>query len=87
MRSQPSDSIDCIVTSPPYNKKGVREGVRTCENIWRGSNVDYAVYDDNMPEEHYQAWQIAIINECYRIIRPTGSIFYQHKIRNWARKG
>lgn len=87
MRTQPSNSIDTIVTSPPYNKKGVREGRRTCENIWRGSNVDYGVYDDNMPEADYQAWQIAIIDECHRIIKPTGSIFYQHKIRNWARQG
>ena len=87
MRTQPDDSIDTIVFSPPYNKKGLRKGVKTSENIWRGSNIDYAVYDDNLPEAQYQAWQIEIVNECHRIIRPTGSIFYQHKIRNWDRKG
>lgn len=87
MKSQPSNIIDTIIFSPPYNKKGLREGIRTCENIWKGSNVDYAVYDDNMPELEYQQWQIDIVNECLRLIKPTGSIFYQHKIRNWARKG
>ena len=87
MKTQPDDSIDMILFSPPYNKKGLRGGVKTCENIWSGSNIDYATYDDNMPEPEYQAWQVLIMNECHRLIRPTGSIFYQHKIRNWARKG
>lgn len=87
MRQQPSDSIDMIIFSPPYNKKGLRGGVKTSTNIWRGSNIDYQTYDDNLPEDEYQAWQIEIVNECYRIIKQTGSIFYQHKIRNWARRG
>jgi site-specific DNA-methyltransferase (adenine-specific) len=87
MRSQPSNSINTIIFSPPYNKKGLRNGVKTSNNIWRGSNIDYASYDDNLLETEYQSWQIDIMNECYRLIKPTGSIFYQHKIRNWARKG
>lgn len=87
MRTQPSDSIDTIIFSPPYNKKGFRGGVRTSTKLWNKANIDYGVYDDNMPEELYQEWQIEIVNECYRIIKPTGSIFYQHKIRNWDRKG
>jgi modification methylase len=87
MRSQPNNCIDTIIFSPPYNKKGLRGGTKTCENIWKGSNIDYASYDDNLPETEYQQWQIEIMNECHRIIKPTGSIFYQHKIRNWARKG
>jgi len=87
LRSIPDDSIDTIIFSPPYNKKGVRDGVKTCTNIWSGSNIDYDVYDDNLPEPEYQAWQIEIVNQCHRVIRPTGSIFYQHKIRNWERRG
>ena len=38
-------------------------------------------------EQLYQQWQIDIVNECHRLIKPTGSKFYQHKIRNWDRKG
>lgn len=87
MRSQPSDTIDTIIFSPPYNKLGLRQGVKTCENIWHGSNVEYATYQDNLPEAEYQTWQIHIVNECHRLIKPTGSIFYQHKIRNWDRQG
>jgi len=87
MYSQTDNSIDTIIFSPPYNKKGIRGGVRTSTKLWSKANVDYAVYDDNMPEEEYQRWQVDIVNECHRLIKPTGSIFYQHKIRNWARKG
>ena len=87
LSQQADNTVDTILFSPPYNKKGIRNGVKTCENIWRGSNIDYATYDDNMPEADYQAWQINIMNECYSVIKPIGSIFYQHKIRNWDRKG
>jgi site-specific DNA-methyltransferase (adenine-specific) len=87
MHSQPNNCIDTIIFSPPYNKKGFRGGQRTSTKLWDKANIDYATYDDNLPELEYQNWQIEIMNECYRIIKPTGSIFYQHKIRNWARKG
>jgi len=87
MNQQADNSIDTILFSPPYNKKGFRGGKRTSTKLWDKANIDYATYDDNMPEAAYQAWQIDIMNECHRIIKPTGSIFYQHKIRNWARKG
>ena len=87
MRQQPDDIIDCVIYSPPYNKKGLRGGRRTSTQLWRGANIDYGVYADNMPEDQYKRWQIAVMDECWRIIKPTGSIFYQHKIRNWDRKG
>jgi modification methylase len=87
MQTQPDNSIDTIIFSPPYNKKGLREGVKTSTNIWNKANIDYVAYDDNMPEDEYQDWQIRIVDECYRIVKPQGSIFYQHKIRNWDRKG
>ena len=87
MKTQADNSIDTILFSPPYNKKGFRNGQRTSTKLWNKANIDYATYDDNLPEADYQVWQINIMNECYRIIKPTGSIFYQHKIRNWARKG
>jgi modification methylase len=87
MKTQADNSIDTILFSPPYNKKGFRNGVRTSTKLWNKANIDYSIYDDNLPEADYQQWQIDIVNECHRLIKPTGSIFYQHKIRNWARKG
>lgn len=82
------DSVDTIITSPPYNLKGFRasRGARNLpvSSVWKGSLIDYGSFDDNMDEEDYQNWQIDLINECWRVLKPTGSLFYQHKIRRWA---
>jgi modification methylase len=36
---------------------------------------------DNMAEEEYQQWQIDILNECFRVLKDEGSMFYNHKLR------
>lgn len=83
MRQQPNNSIDTIITSPPYNLKGFRGNPKIPTNFWTKSSIDYGIFDDNMPEEEYQQWQIDIINEGIRILKPSGSFFYQHKLRKW----
>jgi len=77
----PDDSIDCIVTSPPYNKKGLSRQQKTSNQIWQKYKIDYSSYDDNMPESEYKSWMINIINEMVRVIKPNGSIFFNHKPR------
>ena len=79
------NSIDCIITSPPYNKVGLRKGKATQGKRWSncGGNINYDEYDDNMEEEDYQRWQIEILNECYRVLKPSGSMFYNHKVRRY----
>ena len=86
------NSVDVIIFSPPYNKLGLRGNARpiTEKNIKSASaqrnwvqaiayGGDYNV--DNMKEEDYEQWQIEILNECYRVIKEDGSIFYNHKNR------
>ena len=34
-----------------------------------------------MPEELYQQWQIEVLNECYRVLKDEGSMWYNHKNR------
>jgi len=85
MRGIEDDSIDCIVTSPPYNKKGLalkKKGIRG-NQIWQKHNIDYSAYEDNMPEETYRKWMVAAVNEMVRIIKPDGSIFFNHKPRRF----
>ena len=77
----PENSVDLICTSPPYNL-----GNRTPpkNTVWTGKKnmtIDYGVHSDNMPEKQYQKWQNDIVRECVRVIKPTGSIFYNHKPR------
>jgi site-specific DNA-methyltransferase (adenine-specific) len=77
-----SDSIDLIVTSPPYNKAGLSGGkIKLGNQVWKNFNIDYATYDDNMSEEAYCEWMIQVLNEMKRIIKPNGSIFFNHKPR------
>ena len=68
------ESIDLIITSPPYNLGGK---FHTGNDYWKSYNN----YNDDMPEELYQEWQIKVLNECYRVLKKDGSMFYNHKPR------
>lgn len=82
-----SDSVDLIVTSPPYNKKGLAGGkVKPGNQVWKKFNIDYSTYDDNLPESDYYEWMITILNEMKRVIKPNGSIFFNHKPRRHKNK-
>lgn len=72
----PDDCIDLTITSPPYNKNKKKGG-----HGWLVLNNGYSHYRDAMPEEEYQEWQVEVLNEIYRITKPGGSLFYNHKIR------
>jgi len=75
-----SNSISCVVTSPPYNKHSANRKCRK-EDTWSRANIDYAGFKDDLPEEEYQNQQKEILRELVRIIKPDGSIFYNHKVR------
>ncbi len=74
LKKLPSNSIDLGITSPPYNKRENKKG-------WLVDKVIYKGATDNLPEEEYQQIQIEVLNELYRIIKPGGSFFYNHKLR------
>lgn len=70
----PDDSVDLVITSPPYNKKEKYGG-------WLVDKVIYAGVRDHWDEAEYQSWQLAVLRELYRVVKPTGSLFYNHKVR------
>lgn len=75
------NSIDLIVTSPPYNKNFYAPS-SGADNSWsalRGRQIPYDVYNDSMPPQDYENWQRNIISECIRVLKPSGSLFYNHK--------
>jgi modification methylase len=86
MRDIPSDTISCIVTSPPYNKKGLIGKVKPGNQVWKKFNIDYDSYGDDLSEEDYFQWMINVLNEMKRIIKPDGSIFFNHKPRRHKNK-
>lgn len=75
------NSIDLIVTSPPYNKNfyAPSSGKSESWSAMRGRQIPYDVYNDSMPPQDYANWQREIISECIRVLKPTGSLFYNHK--------
>ena len=80
------NSVDLIITSPPYNKAGLngkRKGSKWKKTIDYNGDPDV----DNMPENEYQDWQVAVLDECYRVLKPEGSLFYNHKPRTVYNQG
>ncbi|MFA0779552.1 MAG: hypothetical protein RJAPGHWK_001047 [Candidatus Fervidibacter sp.] len=64
LKTLPDAFVDVTVTSPPYNK-GERD---------KGWLVDKVVYEgarDCKDEAEYQAEQVAVLNELYRVTKPV----------------
>lgn len=74
MKTLPDECVDLIITSPPYN---LGKTHHTGNNTFKS----YSEYNDDMPESLYQQWQIEVLRACFRILKPTGSLFYNHKNR------
>ena len=71
MKRIPDKSVDLVITSPPYNIGKMKS-----------NHIKYGTYSGNdMKEEEYQKWQLEILSECHRVLKDTGSIFYNHKVR------
>ncbi len=71
MKDIPDNSIDCIITSPPYNIGNMHS-----------NDIQFGTYSgNNMKEDVYQKWQVEFLNECHRVLKEDGSMFYNHKIR------
>ncbi len=78
LKSMNSNSVDCVVTSPPYNLGG------DFHTFVRGQRVSYGAYEnfkDKIPEEKYQENQVQVLNELYRVTKDESYCFYVHKER------
>ena len=85
MRTMPDESVDLVVTSPPYNLKnstgnGMKDGRG---GKWANAALvnGYANYDDCMPADEYAKWQRDCLTEMFRLLKNDGAIFYNHKWR------
>lgn len=85
LKKIPAESIGVIVTSPPYNlRNSSGNGMRDARGgKWKNAQLvnGYQNHDDDMPHEEYVAWQRRCLTEMYRVLRPDGAIFYNHKWR------
>ncbi len=81
----PSESVSCIITSPPYNLKnstgnGMKDGRG---GKWPNAALQkgYESHHDNMPHEEYVTWQRKCLTAMMRVLKNDGVIFYNHKWR------
>jgi modification methylase len=85
MRKLPRESVDLIVTSPPYNLKNSTGNGLKNPNGGRWANAalvnGYATHHDNMPHADYVKWQRRCLRQMMRVLKPDGAIFYNHKWR------
>ena len=81
MKRIPGNSVDLIITSPPYNNFRNKRTQKNREKYWKRTVIKYDNFNDEMSEDVYQDWQINVINECLRILRPGGTLCYNHKDR------
>lgn len=83
LKTLPSESVDCCITSPPYNKNGFRGRKDTSkgQGRWSGADISYGDFEDNIDEELYENQQVELLDEIYRVLKPDGSVFYNHKVR------
>lgn len=79
LKEIPDNSINLIVTSPPYNKgfwssnRNINNGFKT-----KSRRIEYENYNDNLQPQEYEKYQRKVLDECIRILKPDGSIFYNH---------
>lgn len=76
LKTIPSEYVDCVITSPPYNKGYYDKHKRHSTDTWRIRNVCYGDFKDNLEPSEYIKQQVAVLSELVRIIKPEGSIFY-----------
>jgi site-specific DNA-methyltransferase (adenine-specific) len=68
LKKMPNDSIDLIVTSPPYNMNlRISKGRYTSRQIVKELSTKYDGFDDNLPTEDYYLLHKKILEECIRV--------------------
>jgi modification methylase len=81
----PDQSVDLVVTSPPYNLKnstgnGMKDGRG---GKWANAALQkgYSHHNDCMPHDKYVEWQRKCLQRMMRVLKESGAIFYNHKWR------
>ncbi|MHB8359999.1 MAG: DNA-methyltransferase [Thermoplasmataceae archaeon] len=82
MRELGDNSVDCCITSPPYNKSYYKKRMVWKGDTWKKAKIEYDGFMDDLTPERYNKQQINVLSELVKIIKPEGSIFYNHKSFN-----
>lgn len=79
LKTIPDNSVNTIVTSPPYNKgywsknQNMNNGFHT-----KSRRIEYEEFKDNLEPFVYESQQKQLLMELCRVLKDDGSIFYNH---------
>lgn len=81
LKEIPTNSVDLVVTSPPYNLRSGGFMQPKTVSKWKGASLveGYESYSDDMQKEDYNRWQREVLRECMRVLKDDGAIFYNTK--------
>lgn len=78
MSKMENNSIDLVITSPPYNMNlRIREGKYCSRQIVKEFSTKYADFDDNLPIDEFYKLHSSIISE---LLRVSKIVFYNIQI-------
>lgn len=78
MHEIPNESVDLVVTSPPYNID-ISYG-----NVWKNRKIvasKVRKYKDDLPEAQYKEMLRKALSESYRVLKKNGSLYLNMKSR------
>jgi len=74
MKAISSNSVDAVITSPPYNMNlRIRNGVYCSRQIVKELTTKYEDFSDNLPMDEYFEFNKKVLNECLRV---SDLVFY-----------
>ena len=74
MREIPDNSVDLVLTSPPYNMNlRIRNGKYCSRQIVKELSTKYKNFSDNLPMDDYFEFNKKVISECLRV---SDLVFY-----------
>jgi len=74
----PDDSVDLVITSPPYNMNlRIRKGEYTSRQIVKEFSTKYENFNDNLPIEKYYEFHSQVLKE---LLRVSDLIFYNIQV-------
>lgn len=78
LKKMKDDSVDLVITSPPYNMNlRIRKGEYCSRQIVKEISTKYTEFDDNLPIEEYNKLHTEVLRE---LIRVSELIFYNIQI-------
>lgn len=74
MKEIPDNSVDMVLTSPPYNMNlRIRNGKYCSRQIVKEISTKYKNYNDNLSMEDYFDFNVNVLDECLRV---SDLVFY-----------